>query len=89
MAYKKEDVIGLMEMISTTILIYINWYSYYNYQKMTIQLRDTYMIYLSITLFASYFLLLTSISYLTHLHLNPFTTLFFWRFKLIKKRRVF
>ena len=87
MAIKKEELIGLLEFISTAILIYINWVGYFNFQKMTIQLREIYLVYQSTILFSLHFLLITSISFITHLHLNPFITISFWLHNLIRKKR--
>ena len=82
MIYRKERLIGVLEFISTFLLVYFNWQGFYNLQK--IENKLNWNLILGALDGLLYFILLISVSKIYFLHMNPVTTLYFYIFKRIK-----
>ena len=86
MQYRKEKIVGALEMLGTTLLIYIHWVSFYN--LMQTRYTEEYNIILATSMFMIYFIILLAAAPMHYLHLNPVTTLTFWLFKMTKLKNV-
>lgn len=86
MLYRKEKIVGLLEMLGTGLLIYVHWVSIYNL-RLTRQTEE-FNVLLGIEMFLLYFIILLSAANTTYLHLNPIITLGFWLFGSTKLKNV-
>lgn len=86
MQYRKEKIIGVLEMMGTMLLIYFHWVTLYN-MFLTNQVEEFNTI-MGFVMFMLYFVILLSSASVHFLHMNPITTLAFWLFGLTKLKNV-